>query len=111
MKKTLTLIVAAMILVAGLFILTGCNNNNNNSSKNPIVGKWQSKDYSSYVYTFNEDGTGDYSGMKFTYKTEGDKISITYDGSTAAFESTFEIKGNELNIKDSLGNDTIYNKK
>ena len=27
MKKTLTLILAALILVAGLFILTGCNNN------------------------------------------------------------------------------------
>lgn len=109
MKKTLTLILAAVILVAGLFILTGCNNNN--SSKNPIVGQWQYKDYSSYVYTFNEDGTGEYAGKKFTYKTEGDKISITYDGSTAAFESTYEIKDNQLNIKDSLGNDTVYNKK
>ena len=108
MKKTLTLILAAVILVAGLFILTGCNNS---SSKNPIVGQWQYKDYSSYVYTFNEDGTGEYAGKKFTYKTEGDKISITYDGSTAAFESTFEIKDNQLNIKDSLGNDTVYNKK
>ena len=42
MKKTLTLILAAVILVAGLFILTGCNNNN--SSKNPIVRQWQYKD-------------------------------------------------------------------
>lgn len=108
MKKTITLILAAVILVAGLFILTGCNNN---SSKNPIVGKWQYKDYSSYVYTFNEDGTGEYAGKKFTYKTEGNNISITYEGTTAAFNSTFEIKDNQLIIKDSLGNDTVYNKK
>jgi uncharacterized lipoprotein NlpE involved in copper resistance len=109
MKKTLTLILTAMILVAGLFILTGCNNNN--SSKNPIVGQWQYKDYSSYVYTFNEDGTGEYAGKKFTYKTEGNNISITYEGTTAAFNSTFEIKDNQLIIKDSLGKDTVYNKK
>ena len=41
---------------------------------------------------------------EFNFETEDNKISITYDGSTAAFESIYEIKDNELNIKDSFGN-------
>ena len=102
-----------LLFISVLFVsivgLTGCGKDKAN--KNSIVGKWQSKEYSSYVYTFNEDGTGDYSGTKFTYTTEGDKISIKYEGSTAAFESTYEIKDNELNIKDSFGKDTLYTKK
>ena len=110
MKKTLTLVLVALLLVSGLFVLTGCKDGNE-KNKNTIVGKWQSKDYSSYVYTFNDDGTGDYSGTKFTYTTEDNNISITYDGSTAAFKSTYEIKDNELIIKDSFGKDTVYTKK
>ena len=108
-KKTIIIIavVAVLLIIAGVCIALVLGKNN----KNPLVGKWQSKDFSSYVYTFNEDGTGDYSGMKLTYTTEGNNISITFDGSTAAFKSTYEIKGNELNIKDSFGNDTIYTKK
>lgn len=105
MKKYFKGLLIALVLTISILELTGCGN------KNTIVGKWQSKDYSSYVYTFNEDGTGDYSGTKFTYKTEDNKISITYEGSTAAFESTYEINDNELNIKDSFGEDTIYTRK
>ena len=68
-----------------------------------------------YTYTFNEDGTGKYelrtTSMEFTYEIkDGNKLAITYTGSTAAFESTFEINGDTLNIKDSLGRDTIYKK-
>ena len=98
-------IALVVVLFAFATILVGCG------AKKGLVGKWQSKDYSSYVYTFNEDGTGDYSGSKFTYTTEGNKISILYENSTAPFESTYEIKDNELNIKDSFGSDTIYIRK
>ena len=107
MKKYFKLLLVVLVLFVSIIGLTGCNKEN----KNPIVGQWQSKDYSSYVYTFNEDGTGDYSGSKFTYTTDGDKISIKYENSTSAFESTFEIKDNVLNIKDSFGKDTLYTKK
>ena len=98
-------ILAVVVLFAVVTILVGCG------AKKGLVGTWQSKDYSSYVYTFNEDGTGEYIGMKFTYKTEGNKISIQYENSTVPFESTYEIKDNELNIKDSFGKDTIYKRK
>ena len=49
--------------------------------------------------------------MKCTYKTDGDKLSILYDGNTVSFDTTYSIDGNKLNVKDSLGNDTIYTKK
>ena len=107
MKKLIKVLFVVLVLSFSIFGLAGCNKND----KNPIVGKWQSKDYSSYVYTFNEDGTGDYSGTEFTYKTEGDKISIQYKSSTVPFESTYEIKDNVLNIKDSSGKDTLYTRK
>ena len=108
MKKYLRVLLVALVLSVSVLGLTGCGKK---EEKITIVGKWQSKEYSSYVYTFNKDGTGEYSGMKFTYTTEGDKISIQYEGSTVPFESTYEINGKELNIKDSFGNDTIYIRK
>lgn len=109
MKKYFKLLIITLVLSISILGLTGCGKEK--AKKNTIVGKWESKVYSSYVYTFNEDGTGDYSGVKFTYTTEGNKISIKYESSTVPFESTYEIKDNELNIKDSFGNDTIYIKK
>ena len=98
-------ILAVVVLFAAATILVGCG------AKKGLVGTWQYKDSSTFAYTFNEDGTGDYSGMKFTYKTEGSKLSIQYENSTEPFETTYEIKGNELNIKDSFGEDTIYVRK
>ena len=110
MKKYLKSVLVVLVLCISVIGLTGCKKGEK-QEKNTIVGKWQSKEYSSYVYTFNEDGTGDYSGTKFTYEIKDDKISILYDNSTAPFESTYEIKDSELNIKDSFGNNTIYIKK
>lgn len=49
--------------------------------------------------------------MKFTYKTDGNKLSITYDGDTDSFDTTYSIKGKVLNVKDSNDEDTLYNKK
>ncbi len=110
MKKTLKALAIVAILLLALFALTGCDKSKNS---NPIVGTWK-YEQADYKYTFNEDGTGDYSfsstKMEFTYKTEDGKLSITYNGSTAPFESEYSIDGDTLNIKDSLGRDTIYKK-
>ncbi len=99
----------ALVFVFASVALVGCG------AKKGLVGKWQSKDYSSYIYTFNADGTGNYAVgetiMKFTYTTDGDKISILYENNTAPFESTYEIKDNELNIRDSFDRDTFYIRK
>ena len=78
-----------------------------------IVGDWKTSlaDYD-YIYTFNSDGTGNYNAagtdMKFTYKLSGDKISILYDGDTVSFDTTYSVDGDTLNVVDSFGEDTLY---
>lgn len=108
MKLKSKIFLSSILLVVGVIALTGCGKNN----KNPLVGKWA---LDSYVYTFNADKTCSYDVagtiMKCTYKTDGDKLSILYDGNTAPFETTYSIDGNKLNVKDSFGSDTIYTKK
>ena len=99
MKK----ICLTLVLVVCLLVVSACG-------KNSLVGSWTYQT-GSYTYTLNEDGTGDYNGAKFTYTTVSDKLSILYDGNTVPFETTYTIKGDKLNIKDSYGNDTIYVKK
>ena len=111
MKKTAKALILALAVVSMMFALTGCGKSKEEkSSGNSIVGTWTYQS-GGYTYVFNEDGTGSYVGKDFTYKTEGNKISITYNGSTAAFESEYSINGDTLNIKDSFGNDTIYKRK
>ena len=101
--KSIKNICLVAFLAVGLFLLTACG------KKEGIVGKWTYQS-GGYTYTFNEDGTGDYNGSKFTYTIDGDKLSILYDGNTAAFETTFTIDGDKLDVKDSNGNSTIYNR-
>lgn len=113
MKKTIKALAIFTVLLVTILALTGCGNTKEdaNKAKNTIVGTWKYEN-GDYTYHFNEDGTGDYSyystKMEFTYKTEGEKLSITYKGSTAPFETTYNIDGDKLNIKDSFGKDTIY---
>ncbi|MCR4593965.1 MAG: hypothetical protein K5761_02790 [Clostridiales bacterium] len=79
-----------------------------------IVGSWE---YSGggFTYTFNEDGTGIYDTgstvMKFTYELTDTQLSILYEGNTSPTVLEYSIDGNTANIKDSSGNETIYNKK
>lgn len=102
MKK----ILFALLVIVGVVSLTGCE------KENPIVGKWA---HGSFIYTFNADGTCQYDAagtiMKCTYKTDKNKLSVKYDGNSVSFDTTYSIKGKELNVKDSFGNDTIYTKK
>lgn len=112
MKKTLKLIVLAILLITTVVMLTACGDKDSKEDEEvTLIGSWKYKG-TDYTYTFNEDGTGDYSAagnkMEFTYETDGDKISILYEGNTVPFESTYEIKGKKLNIIDSFGEDTIY---
>ena len=108
MKKTLL----SILLLVCVVVLSGCTKE---EKKDTIVGKWETKlGTSSYVYTFNEDKTCSYNAagtlMKCTYTIDGDKISILYDGNTVSFDTTFEIKDDTLNVRDSNNNDTIYNR-
>ena len=84
------------------------------ASDSSIVGEWEYES-GGYVYTFKADGSGVYdaggTNMPFTYTATGGKLSITYEGNTEPMVLDYEINGNKLNVIDSLGNDTIYNKK
>ena len=80
-----------------------------------LLGSWEYQG-GGYIYTFNEDGTGTYdigaeSPMIFTYEATDAALSILYDGNTEAMELEYSIDGNVLNIKDSFGSDTLYNRK
>ena len=87
-------------------------NNNTEPQAISIVGKWKYDDPDlgdSFIYTFNADGTGNYTASgNFTYKIDGNNISIIYDASGATFDTVFEVNGDRLNMIDSIGNDTFY---
>lgn len=111
MKKTFLSIGVIAILVAALFVLTGCGEKNEEPLT--LVGSWQHS--SGYTYTFNADKTGTYSidgrFMEFTYEDKGDKVSILYYGNTKASEYEYKIDGNKLIIKDTFGSDVEYKRK
>ena len=102
----------SLIALIGLFFLTACS-----KSENELVGTWKNdttvKGYK-FVYVFKEDGTGTYDAagtiMKFTYTTEGDKITFNYTDSSIPWETTYSIEGKTLNVKDSKNQDTLYTK-
>ena len=140
MKKTLTVLLVILVLIAGLivglFALKGGNEektNTINTSTNTktvtntttenstnggsVVGVWKNDNTLpgvTFTYTFNADGTGKYDSagtiMPFTYKTDGNKISILYDGDEVPFDTTYGVNGNILNVKDSSNNDVLYTK-
>ena len=125
MKKMGKVFTIIMLICVTIFTFVGCDNGSGSSSssnvgssitsnsKNPIVGSWK-YEYIGYafVYTFNGNGTGKYDAagteMQFTYTTDGNKISILYNGDSAPFETEYSIDGDTLNIIDSFGTDTLY---
>ena len=102
MKKILYI----MVIIVTAVVLVGCGKK---EEKITLIGTWSYNNL--YTYVFNEDGTGDYSGMKFTYTTDGDKLSILYEGNTVPFETIYRIEDNKLIIKDSFDEDVIYERK
>ncbi len=104
MKKGLLVCLLVVVLCV---TVVGCK------KKDGIVGKWAYGSGNSFVFTFNEDKTCNYSAnnRNCTYTIDGDKLSILYDGDTASFDTTFKIEDNKLTIKDSLGNDVVYERR
>ena len=87
------------------------------SADNSLVGSWDFAALSGMVYTFNADGTGSYDMfgevMNFTYEADGSTLKLTFtdEGVDMPTELAYTIDGDTLNVKDSLGNDTIYKRK
>lgn len=106
MKKFFALLLTLAVVAGSVLMLASCGGEKGEPT---IVGEWK-LDF--YVYTFNEDGTGQYdvagNVMKFTYETDGDKLSLLFDGNTDPWETTYTIEGDELNVRDIAGKDTIY---
>ena len=110
MKKRFLLTIC-FCAVMTLF-LVGCG-------KKGLIGDWVyfngSSTQSNIYYTFKDEKNGSYtfygSARNFTYTDDGTKLTILYDGDTAAFETTFKIEDDKLTIKDSLGNDVVYTRK
>ena len=49
--------------------------------------------------------------MNFKYKVDGNKISFEYtDEDMATLDTTYSVKGDTLNVKDSNNEDTLYKK-
>ena len=112
MKKKLKNIALVLVLLAGIFSVTACGKKEAKDDTPAIVGTW---DHDGYVYKFNKDKTGSYDAkgikMKFTYKDDGEKVSILYEGNTVASEYAYKIKGKTLIIKDSFDKDVEYTRK
>lgn len=135
MKRSIGLVSLCLAAALVALPLTACGGTNTNNTantntpaassqeapsttaatgKDALVGSWEYQG-GGYTYTFNADGTGTYdiSGnvMKFTYEATDSKLSITYEGNTAPMTLDYSISGKVLNVKDSNGADTLYNRK
>ena len=140
MKKKI-ISVAAVAVIAFAFVAAGCGGGGNAASSKAsssaatvassssaasssaaiseeakaVVGSWVSEAMKEYVYTFNEDGTGNYAmgdtKKDLTFKVAGGKLEILFKGDTAPFKTPVRIEGNKLIIKDSFDKDVVYIKK
>lgn len=110
MKKIVLTIIMIAMLVVSVFALTGCGEKK--EEEKGVVGKWA---YSSFVYTFNNDKTGEYDVagriMKFTYEDDGEQLSMLFEGNTSPMVLKYKLDGNKLIITDSFGKDVEYVKK
>ena len=110
MKKILALV---LVMVLSIGFLAACGEKEDDSGSASIVGTWEYEN-GGYTYEFKEDGTGTYdvgTVMEFTYTAEDGVLSILYTNNTSPTVLDYTITGKKLNIKDSFGSDTIYNKK
>lgn len=81
----------------------------------PLVGVWFSDDfYGAFVYTFNEDLTGNYSfygnDLPFTYVAADGKLFLLYEGVDEPWETQFTVEGGKLSVMDDLGEYEVYTK-
>ena len=135
MKRSIGLVSLCLAAALVALPLTACGGTNTNNTantytpaassqeapsttaatgKDALVGSWEYQG-GVYTYTFNADGTGTYdvSGnlMKFTYEATDSTISFTYGSDTTPMTLNYSINGKVLNVKDSNGSDTLYNRK
>ena len=113
-KKTLRIIIKSLnILLISLFLFACSNKKAENQS---IIGSWESVDSPGSFYSFNQKNKGFFDSdgmiMNFTYKIDGNKLEITWEGSSDPQIWEFKIVNNILGLKNE-GSDAIlsYKKK
>ena len=114
-SKTLALVFILALACLALAACGGAGGGEEEAAANPIVGTWASEDFGgAFIFTFNEDGTGNYDAsgtdMPFTYTAEDGALSILYDGDDLSFDTEYTVEGDKFIMKDSLGEDVVYNK-
>ena len=115
MKKFVTLLLVAILsttVLAGCGTGNGSGNSGLTQTERDIVGVWEYEG-GGYIYEFKADGTGTYtiidSVLTFTYTIEGNVVTLVYEDDVP-LEVEFELNGDSLTMKDSFGNDIIYNR-
>ena len=115
MKKTIKATLMAIILVAGLFILTGCGSDANSEALKSAAGTYNgqytkfigdpetAKDESrTFSLELNADGTGKHNRDDFEYKVkwnlDGDNFSMTETFLGASIEYTGTLSEGILHI-------------
>ena len=114
-KKTkawiIGIIVTILVVVVSVIIIISTKNDNSNDNQNSIIGTWEYNNNEKTSYIFYEDGTCMYNidVLKCTYKFDGEKIEILYEGWKSAFNGV--VNDDQLIITDSLGGQIIYERK
>ena len=115
MKKTVRLMALVMVLVMLCAALSACGK----KLDSKVVGTWEYNEGSlGAIYVLNADGTGTYtikagtetSKQNITYKTEGGKLLITFEGDTDVFEMPYSFSGADMIVKDTFGTEMTFKK-
>ena len=128
MKRIISFLLVG-VLLAACVMMSGCKSGGGKDSAktenytdakghkldSAIIGKWSHDEQGvAFVYDFKEDGTGTYDAggttIELEYYTEKGKISIKFGPDEEYTVLDYEIEGDTLNVKDSFGGDTLYNK-
>ena len=117
MKKSLISIIAVALCIlftASALCACGDTSGDEDEGKTNLVGSWEYES-GGYIYTFSEDGTGNYDAggtvMEFNYTDKSNSIEFSYEDTTESSTYEYRIEGDALYIKDSLGNDVKYIRK
>ena len=95
MKRTLCLIMAVLMIAASFCACGG--------GKNALIGKWSvTEEGVEMIMEFKEEGKGNLSAAggllsyDFEYSTDGNKLSLTFEGETSVSE--YSVDGDKLTV-------------
>ena len=106
-KKIILGVVALLLLALIAFVIIYFT-----LSSKEILGTCVSRDNNNYVYIFKWNKKGIavayFNDKEFSYKTDDDKLKITYKESKKTYEYSYRIVKDKLLITDSSGKQYVY---